>query len=817
MMPIPATPDLYDGPAHDPRGLGGLVALAERAELPLPLREVRVRARVAGDCCVTTIEQRFGNPLDAPAEAVHICPLPEDGAVTGVELVCGAMTVRAECRERQEAEARFDAARRVGHRAALLTRERDDVHTLRVTNLPPGEEVTVRIELVQRLEAQDGRLIWRFPTTLAPRYTPGTPVGHSGPGVAPDTDQAPDASRLSPPLRLEGGTALDLEVFVEGPVRALASSLHAMRLDLEGGGVRVAPSGKTTLDRDFILAFATGDAERCAGRAWTDGRHTLVLVEPPTDRFPEALPRDVVFVIDVSGSMDGRKMEAARLALTTALRGLVEGDRFRLIAFNTRHHTFAPEFTDFSQRNLERAEGWVRALRPGGGTEMLAPIQAALDGETPPGRIRTVLFITDGQAHNDGPLVAAVANRRRGARFFTLGIDTAVNAALLKRLARVGGGTCDLCTPSDDIEAIVARLEARVGSPLLSELQADGEGGVLAARPEGQVLFSGKPAAILLEGAPTTVSLTGRSAEGAWQQQLTPRQASLSLGALWARERVAWLEDRLAVRPFEEEAIVPEIRRIALAHGIASRATAFVAVETSRIVGDGDPTVIVQPAELPHQWTPQGGGGAFAGAAPPPPAMRPAPGAPPPSPVLHRRARRAPMREKLEDAWNAPTTSPPMTEGSKKGRAAGAGLSQALFEVAFEEEDSEASFADGSVAGATPASPAARRAVDTSALAQRLAASQDADGSFGGDVARTAAALLALVLFGHTRRKGLRRRAVLKAASWLEAHRSRPEAAAALEALAAAEAGHRPQPTGAWAALRAAGPEGEVLRQAEDS
>ena len=242
----------------------------------------------------------FHNPLKAAMEAVHIFPLSPGAAVTEMQLWCGELVVQAECREREEAERTFAEARRSGHRAALLTAERADVHTLRVTRLPPGESVRVRIVVIEVLGSEEGTFRWRFPTTVAPRYMPGSATGHDGPGVARDTDLVPDASRISPPLRLEGGTPLELEVRFLGAPARLSSSLHALRVDLEDG-VRVAPNGTTTCDRDFVLAFSWAGVEG-GHRAWTDGETTLLLVEPPAVA-AQPMPRDAVFLIDISGSM----------------------------------------------------------------------------------------------------------------------------------------------------------------------------------------------------------------------------------------------------------------------------------------------------------------------------------------------------------------------------------------------------------------------------------------------------------------------------------------------------------------------------------
>jgi Ca-activated chloride channel family protein len=767
----------------DPRGCGGLIGLLDGVERAFPLKAIKVRATWYGEACRTVVEQRFENPFDQPLEAVHLFPLPEDGAVTEVELTAGEIVVKALCKERAEAERTFEEARQAGHTAALVTAERDDVHTLRITRIPPKAAVTVRIVVVERIAWGEGRARWRFPTVIAPRYLPGREIGQQGPGSLPDTDHAPDASRLSPPIRLSGGTMLDLEVHLAGGARKVTSSLHAVQVVIDHG-VRIAPV-KAGNDRDFVLEVEALPGTGVGTRACTDGAFTLVVVDPPT--IPQtALPRDAVFVIDISGSMGGIKLDAAKKALSAALHGLVPGDRFRLIAFDDRVEADSPDFVAYDDRSLARGDRWIAGLQARGGTEMLAPLREALGGgSAPEGRIRTVLFVTDGQAHNDAELCAAVANRRGTTRLFTLGIDTAVNGALLGRLARLGGGVCELATPNDDIELVISRMEARFGGPLAEDVKVDAP----AARPESQVLFSGRPLAFFVEGAPERVVVTGRTAAGPMRLEVVPIRVDAGIGVLWARDRVAWLEDRLVTRPFEEEAIRPEIVRVATAHAIASRFTAFVAVEHTRRV-DGTMVEVVQPVPVPHGW-------AADFAAPPPPpqavASQPRPmsiaapmaAAPMGKPGGHAYAGYAPPMPASSRATRAidmDDVAPAKTASGAKKKGVLADMMDAVSAV----------FAGGVKApeAEIPAAKEVENEVAVVGLASvgELVRQQGADGSFGGDVRLTVAAMLALVKLGNTRVAGDRRRTVLKAATWLTG-RPEPVAKAALAILDAVEGG----------------------------
>ncbi len=750
--------------------LGALLARVRGIETPLPLHSVRVRATVLGPVAQVEWVQVFVNPYGEPLEAVHIFPLPPGGAVVQAWLRAGDGEVRFECAPREDAEARFVAAREAGHRAALLTQERGDVHTIEVTRLPPHSEAEVHLRVEFPLDIQDGDVVLRLPLGVAPRYTPGVPIGHAGPGVSPDTTVVPDASRLTPPVRLAGGTPLDLEVRLCGPVRRLRVAQHCAVIDMDDGGLRVAPTG-ATLDRDFVLHFRPGGEAAAPVRAWSDGRFTLVLVDGDAPAVP--VSRDVVFLIDISGSMEGRKIAAARLAVRGALRGLSATDRFRILAFDDRVEAMSADFLSLDDASLAQADAWVARLQARGGTELAPALAAGLAGATPAGRLRTVLLVTDGQSNDEQQLLQVVAHQRRGARVFPLGIDTAVNVALLEQVARVGGGAATFCTPSDDIDAVVAGVESRFGAPLAASVAVAVryEGAVPDFTPAGPApaWFRGRPALLLLEGARPSVVVEGAPAALRWEVPCAP--APLPLGPLVARARLQHLEDRLLTHPMEAAGIAVEGRRVALGAGLASRWTALVAVDHSLRV-EGPQRRIVQPVERPSGWGEGSAVGGRGGAA------KPASLA---SSVLDRVVMAA-LPSPIGFAAGV-TRLKSMALGED---ALGLPSAAALARVPPPD-------LAGAVDGAGPVAGAAG-GVDVGALVRV----QRADGSFG-DAQATAAHVLALAALGHTRQTGVRQRNVQKAVAWLES--AAPEwLSQLLHLLDALEAGASPAEA-AWEAL----------------
>lgn len=597
--------------------LGGLLGLDGDVERPFPLRVVKVRSSITGNCCRTEVSQRFANPYNKALEATHMFPLPEDGAIVEMEMRAGTAVVKAVCLERKEAEAKFTEARESGHRAALLTQERADIHTMQITNIPPLTDVWVRIVIVERLNPEEGKLIWRFPTVIAPRFIPGSEIGHIGQGISADTDAVPDASRISPPISLSGGARLDLEIRILGAITSLTTSFPAERVD-RAGEVHLAPSSAATTDRDFVLTFTYAQSSDCTVSSFTDGKHTLVMVEPPAKPTPDTISRDAIFVLDRSGSMEGPKLAAAKQALLTALRQLRYGDRFAILAFSSSLEVFNGGSTDYSPATFSQAQSWIQGIEADGGTEMLEALNQSWKGAGTAGRVRTIVLITDAESGDEDRLSAIVAHRPPNFQLFAIGIDSAVNTHLLKKLTRLGGGAAIFLSPEDgDLQAKISKFMESVGKPVMIDVTVENE---VAARPGAQVIFAARSAAFLLDKPLDEVTVLGQTSSGSVRLTAKSSRIDFPIGPLWAREHVLYLEDKLALLPMnastawldddtahtptsdisgDRTALLLEIRNTALAHNIASRCTAFVAVD-EKSQKQIDCIQVVQPVASPY-------------------------------------------------------------------------------------------------------------------------------------------------------------------------------------------------------------------------
>lgn len=609
---------------RDPRaGFGAL----ETERGALPLVSLEVDARVAGVIAAVEVVQTFVNTMRSPIEATYVFPLPDRAAVHRFRMEVGARVIEGVVEERGAAREQYDEAIAAGHRAAIAEEDRAGVFTLRVGNLMPGESATVRLSLVGPLPVDDGQVTFQFPLVVAPRYIPGVALegDQAGLGSAADTDQVPDASRISPPVLLPGYPSpvrLGIRVALADPgARDVASSLHAITTTQCDAQV-IQLEMRDKLDRDFILRWRIdGQALRsslvCADDADGRGGSFLLTLVPPSTTTLGGRPRDVVFVLDRSGSMDGWKMVAARRATARMVDSLTSRDRFSVLAFDDLVESL-PQFglVDATDRNRYRTVEALAKLDARGGTEMMEPLRHAADmlAGGHDDRERVIVLVTDGQVGNEDPILRELAPSLRKIRMFTLGVDRAVNAAFLRRLAAAGGGLCELVESEERLDAVMTKVHRRIGAPVATELSVRAVGlDIEQAEISPSKLpdvYAGAPVSILgryrkRAAASAAIEIAGTTL-GEPMKLVVARDPELATGeallASWARARIRDLEDRYATgaRGSLERDIVALSKR----HGVLSRFTAFLAIDRSAVANpDGRPRQVVQPVDQPSGWS----------------------------------------------------------------------------------------------------------------------------------------------------------------------------------------------------------------------
>jgi len=586
-----------------------------------PLLSTDVTFRVSGMVARARVVQTFHNASADWVEGVYVFPLPENAAVDRLQLRVGERRIEGEVRERGAARRTYEQARANGQRTALMHQERPNIFTTRVANIGPRELVAVELEYQQTLRYDDGRYSIRFPMVVAPRYIPGN-LKVSAPeqlGWSPNTDQVPDAARITPPvLRPEAGpvnpvtirVALDAGV----PIFQVASPYHRvdMRHVSESKRQIELADGSVPADRDFELTWMP-QSTHAPQVAWfteqKDGRHYgLLMVLPPAAAPGARLAREVVFVLDTSGSMAGASIRQAKDALQMALARLAPGDRFNVIEFNSSAQMLFADAQPVNPRNVRRAIDWVQSLQARGGTEMAAALRLALDGSDGAGRVRQVVFLTDGAVGNEEALFRLIRERLGDTRLFTVGIGSAPNSHFMTKAAELGRGTFTYIGRIEEVQAKMAALFAKLESPVMKALEVHWPAGVRAESWPARIpdLYAGEPVVIAaaLDRLEGEVRLSGTRDQRAWEASvpLALNGGSAGMGSLWARGKVESLIDSIREGAREEE-IRTQVIDLATAHRLVTKYTSFVAVDkTPARTLDAPLKLAAVPTNLPDGW-----------------------------------------------------------------------------------------------------------------------------------------------------------------------------------------------------------------------
>jgi Ca-activated chloride channel family protein len=588
---------------------------------PAPLLHTDVSFRVSGMVARARVVQTFHNGSADWMEGVYVFPLPENAAVDRLQLRIGERRVEGEIRERGAARQIYDQARSAGRRAALMDQERPNIFTTRVANIGPRELIAVELEYQQTLRYDNGRYSLRFPMMVGPRYIPGNLRVSSGADVgwSPDTDQVPDASRITPPVLRPGAgpinpVTLRVELDAGVPIAQLASPYHRVDVkDLSESRRRVElAAGAVPANRDFELTWAPRGSEAPQIAWFTEerqGRHYgLLMVLPPAADPGARLAREVVFVLDTSGSMAGASIRQAKSALEMALARLAPGDRFNVVEFNSTAQMLYADAQPVNPRNVRRAIDWVRALQARGGTEMAAALRLALDGSDGGSRVRQVVFLTDGAVGNEEALFRLVRERLGDTRLFTVGIGSAPNSHFMSKAAEIGRGTFTYIGRVEEVQEKMSTLFAKLESPVLKALEVHWPQGVRAESWPERIpdLYAGEPVmvAVALGRLEGEARVSGLREGRVWEARvpLAQNTGAAGMGSLWARGKVESLIDSLR-EGVPEEKVRTEVIGLATTHRLVTRYTSFVAVDkTPARPADAQLKLAAVPTNLPDGW-----------------------------------------------------------------------------------------------------------------------------------------------------------------------------------------------------------------------
>jgi Ca-activated chloride channel family protein len=589
-----------------------------------PVLASDVFIEVVGGIARVTVRQRFRNPSKLWLAGTYIFPLPENSAVDRLRIRVGDRVIQGKILEKKEAKKVFQEAAKAGKRAALLSSARANVFSTSVANIGPGDEIVVEMEYQDIVLFKDGAYSYRFPLVVAPRFTP--------------RENAPLVSKFAPFI---GERSIQLKASVRhetieniskrdifGPVRnpnegpinpvsiavllhgqqlpgSLAAANHEILIDGAGdqGTLVTLAEGSVVSDGDFVLSWkpkaGAGPAVSVFAEEVNGDSHLLVTVAPPeATAWPAGtLPRDLILVLDKSGSMHGKAMDQAKQATAKTLSRLSPQDRFNVVVFDKDARRLFRSARRVTPRNIRRALRSLKKVDANGGTNMVPALEQALASRPTEGRLRQIVFITDGAVSNEADLFRLIADKLGRNRLFTVGIGAAPNSHFMVRAAEMGRGGYTYINNPGEIDERIGALSRKLESPALTDL---GLAPISAGTVLGEVfpsvlpdLYIGEPISftlrlpgVALDELTGEIELSGILAGERWKQNIKLSEAKSAAGvaAIWARHKIADLNSESWRSGESKDSIRDGVIRTALRYQLVTRLTSLVAVDDEEII-----------------------------------------------------------------------------------------------------------------------------------------------------------------------------------------------------------------------------------------
>ncbi|MCC3508240.1 MAG: after-VIT domain-containing protein [Microcoleus sp. PH2017_17_BER_D_A] len=605
--------------------VGGLFVKTQNTatEQVFTLKHTEVTAKIAGNISRVEVVQKFENPFPESLEAVYVFPLPDEAAVDDMEIKIGDRIIKANIKRREEALEIYQKAREQGRTAGLLEQERDNIFTQSLANIKPGEKIEVTIRYTESLKFAGGDYEFVFPTVVGPRYISGN---------------TSDADRINSPL-LPPGTrsgrdiAISVEIDAGVAIGDVRSTSHQITTERSGNLVRVQLANYDTIpNKDLILRYrVSGENTRATVLSQADqrgGHFATYLIPALNYKTNEIVPKDVVFLMDTSGSQQGEPLAKSKELMRRFIQGLNPKDTFTIIDFaNTAQALSATPLANTAQ-NRQSAINYIDRLQANGGTELLNGIQTVMKfPAAPTERLRSIVLITDGYIGNEKEVLALVQQSiKPGNRLYSFGVGSSVNRFLLNRLAQVGRGTSQVIRQDEPSAEAAEKFFRQINSPVLTNIEISWEG--MGEKPEiypiaPPDLFTSQPLVLFGKKSDRTngqLRIRGTQAGGKAYEQILPvnfaqsggrQRESTSAAAivtdfgnpavaqLWGRSRIKDLMNQMFGG--ETPSLVEAVTNTALAYRLLSEYTAFVAVsEEVRVEPDGARRRVQVPVELPQ-------------------------------------------------------------------------------------------------------------------------------------------------------------------------------------------------------------------------
>ena len=605
-----------------PPEFGGLYVKSATGEVKaFPLEHTDVTAKIAGNVSRVEVVQRFTNPYKTPLEATYQFPLPDQSAVDDMEIRIGDRVIKGVIKKREEAKKIYTEAKREGKTAALLEQERPNIFTQSLANIKPGETIEVVIRYTDSLKFAGGDYEFVFPMVVGPRYHPGDSSLSSFPekpihlASLPATNSIPNllAQTKRTPPKVRSGHDINVTVEIDAgvPISNIISPSHQIQIQ------KVAASGLPSItqiqlnktdtipNKDLILRYRVAGKETQStilSQADNKGGHFAVYLIPALEyQTKEIVPKDVVFLMDTSGSQSGAPLEQSKVLMRRFIQGLNPNDTFTIIDFANSTQALSTQPLANTAANQKKAIDYVNKLRADGGTELLNGVNTVLN--FPPaanGRLRSIVLLTDGLIGNENQIISRIQQQLKpGNRLYSFGVGSSVNRFLLDRLAEVGRGTAHVVRHDESVDAVTEKFFNEINNPVLTNIEVKWQG--LGEAPE---VFPLKPAdlfaqePLVLYGRKqdrlsgnlqiTAVAAGGKRYQKTFPLRFDSNGGNEAIAQLWGRAKIKDL--MLEMTDGETPEKVDAVTNVALGYRLMSKYTAFVAVSDDQRVDPNNPS-----------------------------------------------------------------------------------------------------------------------------------------------------------------------------------------------------------------------------------
>ena len=548
--------------------------------------DTNIQLDITGLVARVEITQRFSNSSNLWSEGVYRFPLPQGAAVDRMRVKIGKRILEGEIQEKESARRTYQKARDAGQTASIVEQQRRNQFETRLANIGPGEAIEITISYLQNVSYSDFSYRLRLPMTFTPRWEPGMQMSASTANInqaTPHLVSPADSAGHTLKLQAMLVTAMDYA--------AIESHYHDVDIRQVDNGYRIELlNADEFTDRDFELSWtpALKSHPVASLTTYNDGESVFaqLMLVPPLTNSIEAQPREVILIIDTSGSMEGASLVQAKAALSHALTSLGPDDYFNLLEFNFITTQLFDQSVPATPTSLYMAQNFINSLHANGGTNMAPAIRLALNMPELPQLMRQVVFITDGAVGNEAELLQMVAQDLDNSRMFTIAIGHAPNSWFMRKAAEIGRGSYVHIGNPDEVEEQMSALWGRIQIPALTDICVDW-GDAAEYYPEIiPDLYAGEPLWLLarLPSEPTLIGLCGKLNGLDWNLDVNGWDAAVNgpegdnLAKLWARKKIEALEDNLMFGA-DPELTRLETTGLALDYGLLTRHTSLVAVD----------------------------------------------------------------------------------------------------------------------------------------------------------------------------------------------------------------------------------------------